>query len=164
MERVRIHWYLQQKIDRVEISEKLPVYIVVAERLRYDHWFPRVNRLRIDERRLLVLDELKEHAARTQGYEESFDALLMNPCSKLATLSLRLRFHSRQRFGLDQARFQCVDRAQVRPEPYCFYCRHRIDKQILLGKCTRQPGQGVVGEIGVDDDQCGLPEHRFVFA
>ena len=62
----RIHWYLERELERARPTEKLRVYAVVADRLGYDHWFPRVQRLKIDERRALVMAELKAHAAFTQ--------------------------------------------------------------------------------------------------
>lgn len=63
----RIHRYLEQQLQSAEPTDRLPVYAVIAERLGHDHWFPRVNRLHIDERRALVVAELKAHAARTQS-------------------------------------------------------------------------------------------------
>ena len=62
----RIHWYLERELERARPTEKLRVYAVVADRLGHDHWFPRVQRLKIDERRALVMAELKAHAAFTQ--------------------------------------------------------------------------------------------------
>ena len=62
----RIHWYLEQKLDRSGPADRLPVYFVMADQLGYDHWFPRVNRLHVDVRRMLVVAELKAHATYTQ--------------------------------------------------------------------------------------------------
>ena len=62
----RIHTYLEQQLDQAQPEEHLPVYFVMADQLGYDHWFPRVNRMHIDDRRALVVAELKAHAARTQ--------------------------------------------------------------------------------------------------
>lgn len=45
----------------------IPVYFVIADRLGYDHWFPRVHRMSLAERRALVIDELRTHADRTQA-------------------------------------------------------------------------------------------------
>ncbi|MAG56866.1 MAG: hypothetical protein CMJ83_11285 [Planctomycetes bacterium] len=61
-----LHPYLQSEIQQAKIDQKLPVYFVLADRLGYDHWFPRVNQLNIDVRRALVVAELKAHAVRTQ--------------------------------------------------------------------------------------------------
>ena len=63
----RVHDYLEQQLAQTAPTEQLPVYFVLADRLDYDHWFPRVQRLGIDERRALVVAELRAHAERTQA-------------------------------------------------------------------------------------------------
>jgi hypothetical protein len=63
----RIHWYLEQQLDQAQPNDRLPVYFVMADRLGYEHWFPRVNRLHVDERRMLVVAELKAYAEYTQA-------------------------------------------------------------------------------------------------
>ena len=62
----RIHWYLEQKLDEAQPDDRLSVYFVMADQLRHDHWFPRINSMHVDERRLLVVAELKAHAELTQ--------------------------------------------------------------------------------------------------
>ena len=66
-ERGLIHDYLEQKLDEAEPADKLPVYFVMADQLRYEHWFPRINMMHVDQRRELVVAELKDHARRTQS-------------------------------------------------------------------------------------------------
>jgi hypothetical protein len=61
-----IHHSLAERMRDAAPTDRLPVYFVLADRLEYDHWFPRVNRMPIDERRRAVMAELKAHAARTQ--------------------------------------------------------------------------------------------------
>ena len=63
----RVHPYLEDRLSRAGPAEKLPVYFTFADRLTYDHWFPRIDMLPIEERRDLVVAELKAHAARCQA-------------------------------------------------------------------------------------------------
>ena len=63
----RIHWYLEQKLDLAQPTDRLPVYFVMADQLGHEHWFPRINSLHVDERRMLVIAELEAHAEFTQA-------------------------------------------------------------------------------------------------
>jgi hypothetical protein len=62
----KLHWYLKERIQQADPDQKLPVYFVMKERLGYEHWFPRVNTMDIETRRRVVMEELIEHADRTQ--------------------------------------------------------------------------------------------------
>ncbi|MCP3904982.1 MAG: S8 family serine peptidase, partial [Planctomycetes bacterium] len=66
-ESAALHPYLEQRLEQAGPGDRLPVYFVIADRLGHEHWFPRVNRMPVDERRALVMGELKAHAARTQA-------------------------------------------------------------------------------------------------
>ncbi|MCA8953786.1 MAG: S8 family serine peptidase [Planctomycetes bacterium] len=59
--------YLRDLVRVAEPGAKLPVYFVMADRLGYDHWFPRVFRLGVEQRRATVMAELKAHAETTQA-------------------------------------------------------------------------------------------------
>lgn len=57
---------LQEQLRAVAGGDRLPVYFVIKERLGYDHWFPRVLRMSIDERRAVVMAEAQAFAEKTQ--------------------------------------------------------------------------------------------------
>ena len=63
----KLHPFLRDMVRLADPEARIPVYFVMAERLGYDHWFPRVYRMKIDERRATVMTELKAHADRTQA-------------------------------------------------------------------------------------------------
>ena len=63
----KIHPFLVEKLQASAADTFVPVYFVIGDRLDYDHWFPRVNRLHVEERRALVVAELKSHAERSQA-------------------------------------------------------------------------------------------------
>lgn len=63
----KIHPHLQELLRAAAPQQALPVYFVLRERLGYEHWFPRVWSLPLQERRALVVRELQQHAARTQA-------------------------------------------------------------------------------------------------
>lgn len=63
----KIHPYLAERLQAAAPDDMVPVYFVMADRLAYGHWFPRVNRLPVETRRELVIGELKGHAARSQA-------------------------------------------------------------------------------------------------
>ena len=46
---------------------QVPVYFVMREQFGWDHWFPRMDRLGVEERRATVLRECTELAKRTQA-------------------------------------------------------------------------------------------------
>ena len=62
----KLHAHLQAQLQAASPDDKLPVYFVLADRLGYDHWFPRVWSMPLAERRATVLRELQQHAAKTQ--------------------------------------------------------------------------------------------------
>lgn len=62
-----VHPYLAARMSIASADEQLPVYFVMEDRLRASHWFPRVDRMPIDARRALVVQELRQHTERTQG-------------------------------------------------------------------------------------------------
>jgi len=62
-----LHPYLAERLQGAAPTEQLPVYFVMADRLGYEHWFPRVNQLPMEERRTVVMGELRKHAASTQA-------------------------------------------------------------------------------------------------
>ncbi|GAB4139145.1 MAG: hypothetical protein Fur0037_05210 [Planctomycetota bacterium] len=63
----RLHPYLRDLVAKAGADDRLPVYFVMADRLGYEHFFPRVFSMRLAERRSFVVKELREHAARTQA-------------------------------------------------------------------------------------------------
>jgi hypothetical protein len=63
----KLHPFLAEKLQASAAGDFVPVYFVIGDRLSYEHWFPRVNRLRVEERRALVITELKAHAQRSQA-------------------------------------------------------------------------------------------------
>ena len=63
----KIHPYLQERLEEAEPGTRVPVYFVLGDRLGYEHWFPRVHRLPLAERRALVIAELRDHAEQTQA-------------------------------------------------------------------------------------------------
>lgn len=63
----KLHPHLQALLQAARPGDKLPVYFVLADRLGYDHWFPRVWSMPLAERRATVLRELQQHAATTQS-------------------------------------------------------------------------------------------------
>ncbi|MSR75426.1 MAG: hypothetical protein EXS14_08155 [Planctomycetes bacterium] len=48
-------------------TTQVPVYFVMREQLGMDHWFPRMNRMPVEERRATVMRECQEHSLRTQA-------------------------------------------------------------------------------------------------
>lgn len=62
----KIRPYLRDAMAAAEPGQQLPVYFVMRDRLGYNHWFPRVQALDVDQRRELVMRELKAHAQKTQ--------------------------------------------------------------------------------------------------
>ncbi len=62
----RLHWYLKRELQTAPANDRLPVYIVLADRLTHGHWFPRVDRMPLERRRQVVVAELRAHAERTQ--------------------------------------------------------------------------------------------------
>jgi hypothetical protein len=63
----KIHPYLQQVLNSKKNQEKIPVYIMLNERLSLEYLQSRTAGLSKKERRREVVRILKEHAARTQG-------------------------------------------------------------------------------------------------
>jgi len=63
----RIHSFLRARMETALPGSLLPVYFVMADRLGYEDWFPQVNRLSVSDRRMLVVAELRKHAAATQA-------------------------------------------------------------------------------------------------
>jgi hypothetical protein len=63
----KIHWYLDRQLERAAPGDELPVYFVMRDRIGYDHWFPRVRKMPLAERRATVVRELRAHAAATQS-------------------------------------------------------------------------------------------------
>lgn len=63
----KLHPYLQEQVAKADGQTMLPVYFVIGDRLGYDHWFPRVWSMDIEQRRATVVRELREHAERTQA-------------------------------------------------------------------------------------------------
>lgn len=63
----KLHPTVQAKLADAAADERLPVYFVMRDRLGYHHWFPRVTGMHPEERRALVVRELKDHARRTQA-------------------------------------------------------------------------------------------------
>ena len=63
----KIHPYLQERLEEAEAGTRVPVYFVLANRLEYEHWFPRVHRMSLAERRALVIAELRAHAEECQA-------------------------------------------------------------------------------------------------
>ena len=63
----KLHPYLSELLDHTPATDYVPVYFVLGDRLGYDHWFPRVWSMGIEERRQVVMSELKLHATRTQA-------------------------------------------------------------------------------------------------
>ena len=62
----KLHPHLQAQLQAARPGDKVPVYFVLADRLGYDHWFPRVWSMPLAERRATVVRELQQHAATTQ--------------------------------------------------------------------------------------------------
>ena len=58
--------YLAWRLREASDGELVPVYFVIGERLGSTDWFPRVDRMAMQERREWVIRELRAHAARTQ--------------------------------------------------------------------------------------------------
>ncbi|MGE3171317.1 MAG: S8 family serine peptidase [Planctomycetota bacterium] len=63
----RLQPRLRDRIAGAGDGELLPVYFAMADRLGEAHWFPRVQRLPLPERRRLVIEELQQHATATQA-------------------------------------------------------------------------------------------------
>lgn len=63
----KLHPYLVEQMLLAPADRVVPVYFVMGDRLGFDHWFPRVNLLSVEERRTLVMKEAQEHAERTQA-------------------------------------------------------------------------------------------------
>jgi hypothetical protein len=63
----KLHPFLAEKLASMPSLEKVPVYFVMKDRLGYDHWFPRIQQMGIEERRALVIRELMAHANQTQA-------------------------------------------------------------------------------------------------
>ena len=63
----KIHPFLLERLDEAEPGARVPVYFVLGDRLGYEHWFPRVHRMPLAERRALVIAELRDHAEETQA-------------------------------------------------------------------------------------------------
>ncbi|MBL8896259.1 MAG: hypothetical protein JNM84_01465, partial [Planctomycetes bacterium] len=59
--------YLREQMERASSNELLPAYFVIGAKLGYEHFFPRVRRLPLAERRSTVVRELEEHMLRTQA-------------------------------------------------------------------------------------------------
>ncbi len=62
----RLHWYLERELRTTGATDRLPIYIVLADRLSHGHWFPRVQGMPLERRRQVVVAELRDHATRTQ--------------------------------------------------------------------------------------------------
>ncbi|MCA8976232.1 MAG: S8 family serine peptidase [Planctomycetes bacterium] len=62
----KLHPYLRDLVRTAEPTTRIPVYFVMADRLGYDHWFPRVFGMKLEQRRATVVAELQQHAERTQ--------------------------------------------------------------------------------------------------
>ncbi len=62
----RLHPDLAAALRTTAPTASLPVYFVLADRLGYEHWFPRVWSLPLADRRATVITELRAHAERTQ--------------------------------------------------------------------------------------------------
>jgi hypothetical protein len=62
----KLHPQLTTHLMGVSAATRVPVYFVMSERLGYEHWFPRVLRMSLDERRATVIRECQAHALRTQ--------------------------------------------------------------------------------------------------
>ena len=58
---------LRVALDRAAPSDRVPVYMVMRDRLGYHDWYPRVHGLDLEARRALVVRELRDHAHRTQA-------------------------------------------------------------------------------------------------
>ncbi|MEM7199556.1 MAG: S8 family serine peptidase [Planctomycetota bacterium] len=63
----KLHPYLTDRLRTADADEHVGAYFVIADRLGYHHWFPRVQRMSLAERQATVMRELREHAARTQA-------------------------------------------------------------------------------------------------
>lgn len=63
----KLHPYLRQQLQQAKAGQLLPVYFVIGDRLGYDHFFPRLWRLPLAERRATAVRELRQHASRTQA-------------------------------------------------------------------------------------------------
>ncbi|MBK9386189.1 MAG: S8 family serine peptidase [Planctomycetes bacterium] len=63
----KLHPYLREQLGRASDTQLLPAYFVIGAKLSYEHFFPRVRRLPLAERRATVVRELEEHMLRTQA-------------------------------------------------------------------------------------------------
>ena len=82
----RLAPYLRARLASSRRDELVPVYFCLRERLAEAHWFPRVQRLPLHQRRHLVVAELRAHAARTQA---SLLAVLRDDPTAVEALSIQ---------------------------------------------------------------------------
>lgn len=81
----KLHPYLRQQIEASAAGEQLPVYFVMRDRLRREHFYPRVLRMDKAARRETVLAELRAHMEATQV--ELVDLLARLPAADATVIS-----------------------------------------------------------------------------